>query len=79
MAVIIDKEASGPTKVSILGKETIVVDYNLFNSFVAADLIQNVKSSTYVLITDTNLAPVYVPTFQDNFQRALSELKSSLT
>ena len=52
-----------PTKVSILGRENIIVDYEIWGSFVAHDLLANVSSSTYVLITDTNLYNLYVPTF----------------
>ncbi|KAF2399605.1 Shikimate dehydrogenase [Trichodelitschia bisporula] len=61
---------TSPTKVQILGKDSIVVEYGLFDSYIAADLLQNVRSSTYVLITDTNLAPLYVPAFQTSFARA---------
>ena len=60
----------GPTKVSILGRDDIIVDYNLWGSFVVNDLFQNVQSSTYVLITDTNLYSVYVPSFEKSFSEA---------
>ena len=56
-----------PTKVSILGKENIIVDYNIWGHFVAHDLLTNVKSSTYVLITDSNLYDQYVPFFKEAF------------
>ena len=59
---------------SILGNESIFVDYNLWGSFVALDLLQHVTSSTYVLITDTNLHNIYVP----NFQKAFEEVAASL-
>ncbi|KAK0635107.1 Shikimate dehydrogenase [Bombardia bombarda] len=61
---------SDPTRIAILGKEDIVVDYNIWLSFVTHDLLQNIKSSTYVLITDTNLYPLYVPQFQAVFDKA---------
>ena len=57
-----------PTKVSILGKENIVVDYDIWGRYVAQDLLKSVPSSTYVLITDTNLQGTYVPPFQRAFQ-----------
>ncbi|OCK75725.1 Pentafunctional AroM protein [Lepidopterella palustris CBS 459.81] len=68
---------SQPTKVSILGKETIIVDYGLWESYVAHDLLTNVKSSTYVLITDTNIGPLYIPSFEKGFRQEASSLPSS--
>jgi pentafunctional AROM polypeptide len=65
-----------PTKVSILGKESIVVDYDLFENFIPHDLLTNIPASTYVLITDTNLAPLYVPIFEASFQKCLKQLGS---
>jgi len=40
------------------------------------DLISNLSSSTYVLITDTNIAPIYVPTFIEAFSRCSQALGS---
>ena len=65
-----------PTKVPILGKEAIVVDYGLWQSYVAHDLLTEIPSSTYVLITDTNIGPLYIPAFQSSFDREASTLKS---
>lgn len=59
-----------PTKVQILGKESIVVDYGLWKDYVAHDLLTNIPSSTYVLITDTNIGPLYVPAFERSFAAA---------
>ena len=64
-----------PTKVSILGREDIVVDYSIWGTYVVHDLLQNVSSSTYVLITDTNLYDTYVPSFQKAFQDVMSSVK----
>ena len=64
--------AQEPTKVEILGKASIVVDYNLWGSYIVQDLLQNVPSSTYVLVTDTNLHDHYVPSFQKAFQDVAS-------
>jgi len=50
-----------------LGREDIIVDFDIWRSFVVEDLLSNLKSSTYVLITDTNLSPLYVPGFQQAF------------
>ena len=62
-----------PTRVSILGKEDIVVDYNIWGSYIAHDLLANVPSSTYVLITDTNLYEHYVPLFEKKFNEATAQ------
>ncbi|KAK7746997.1 3-dehydroquinate dehydratase (3-dehydroquinase) [Cytospora paraplurivora] len=59
--------SAGPTRIPILGKENIIIDYDIFHNFVANDLLENYPSSTYVLITDTNIFPLYVPTFEKVF------------
>lgn len=65
---------SVPTRVSILGKDHIVVHHGIWGDWVARDLLTNVVSSTYVLITDTNLHDVYVPIFQKAFENAVKVL-----
>ncbi|MCJ1244906.1 3-dehydroquinate dehydratase (3-dehydroquinase), partial [Trapelia coarctata] len=67
-------DGKAPTKVAILGKENIIVDHGIWGSFIAHDLLTNVLSSTYVLITDTNIAKQYVPPFVTAFERTVSEL-----
>ena len=64
-----------PTWVSILEREDIVVDYDIWGSFVVNDLLKNLQSPTYVLITDTNLFPLYVPTFVAAFSSAIVKEK----
>lgn len=59
---------SGPTKVSILGRESIHVDYGIFGKYVINDLLENFFSSTYVLVTDSNLFDRYVPLFAATFK-----------
>jgi pentafunctional AROM polypeptide len=66
-----------PTKVKILGKDSIVVDYGLWQGYIAEDLLRNIPSSTYVLITDTNIAHRYVPTFERSFAAAAESVSSS--
>ncbi|KAK7746624.1 3-dehydroquinate dehydratase (3-dehydroquinase) [Diatrype stigma] len=62
--------SSGPTRISILGSDSIVVDHGIWLSFVPGDLVENLRSSTYVLITDTNLHDRYVPPFERQFAEA---------
>lgn len=59
-----------PVRISILGEANIIVDHGLWLNFVAEDLIQNIPTSTYILITDTNLYDTYVPAFQARFKAA---------
>lgn len=69
-----------PTKVSILGKDSIIVDHGLFENYIAHDLLTNIASSTYALITDTNIGPTYIPRFKSSFSSAAQSLnKESLT
>jgi pentafunctional AROM polypeptide len=68
---------SEPAKVRILGKDSIVVDYGIWQSYIAQDLLTNIPSSTYVLITDTNIGPRYTPTFERAFSAAASALSAS--
>ena len=58
---------------SILGKEDIIVDYDIWGSYIAQDLLANVPSSTYVLVTDTNLYTYYVPIFVKSFNDAVAK------
>ncbi|KAH0537706.1 hypothetical protein FGG08_005513 [Glutinoglossum americanum] len=67
----------GPAKVSILGKQNIIIDFGLWRTYVANDLLSNLPSSTYVLITDTNIAPLYTQVFRDSFQKAASGLSNN--
>ncbi|KAF9870555.1 hypothetical protein CkaCkLH20_12045 [Colletotrichum karsti] len=70
---------SGPTRITILGKDDIVVDHGIWLDFVTHDLLQNLKTSTYVLITDTNLFDTYVPPFEKVFNDAAPATTRLLT
>ena len=66
-----------PTIVPILRNErAITIDYNLWGSYIAQDLLKNVSSSTYVLITDANLYDLYVPSFEKAFNDVASNMKA---
>ncbi|KAF4512992.1 hypothetical protein G6O67_000315 [Ophiocordyceps sinensis] len=60
-------ESCSPQMISILGEASIIADNGLWPARVGTDLLRNVPSSTYVLITDTNLFQTYVPLFRDIF------------
>ncbi|KAG0263627.1 3-dehydroquinate dehydratase (3-dehydroquinase) [Mortierella polycephala] len=60
-------------KVSILGSETIVLGFHIFD-YLLRDTLSNFKASTYVIITDTNLQKLYLDRFQTSFFRIAQEL-----
>ncbi|KAL2799825.1 EPSP synthase-domain-containing protein [Aspergillus keveii] len=66
-----------PTKISILGRESIIADFGLWRNYVAKDLINDCPSTTYVLITDTNIGSIYTPGFQKNFEDAAAAVSPS--
>ncbi|KAL2419279.1 Pentafunctional AROM polypeptide [Exophiala dermatitidis] len=63
-------------RVSLLGKESIIINFGLWRNYVAADLLSNLESSTYVLITDTNIGSIYTASFREVFE-AEEKQKSS--
>lgn len=73
------REASGhgPERISILGEDSIIADYGIWLDLVARDLVEHMPSSTYVLITDTNLFDRYVPPFRSQFEAAVAAHKSA--
>ncbi|KAL5621241.1 hypothetical protein BROUX41_006711 [Berkeleyomyces rouxiae] len=72
-----DSQSSAPTRVPILGQENIIINSGLWLDFVPRELLSSIASSTYVLITDTNLYDTYVPSFQSAFEQ-LAAAKSDV-
>ncbi|KKK26670.1 putative pentafunctional polypeptide (AroM) [Aspergillus rambellii] len=66
-----------PTKISILGHESIIADFGLWRNYVAQDLISGCPSTTYVLITDTNIGSIYTPGFEKAFEDAAASVSPS--
>jgi pentafunctional AROM polypeptide len=60
-------------KVSILGKESIHCGFHLI-PYIARTVVSTLTSSTYVLITDTNVANFHLASFETEFEALLSEL-----
>ncbi|KAJ2321159.1 hypothetical protein GGI00_006106, partial [Coemansia sp. RSA 2681] len=57
-------------RISILGSESIVCGFHLVD-YIWTDIFSNLPAaSTYVLITDTNLARLYLEQYQESFQAA---------
>lgn len=67
-----------PTRVSVLGRESIAVGYALWQHYVAQDLQANLPSTSYVLITDSNLSPIYASSFKASFAKAFHASQSRL-
>ncbi|KAL0570752.1 hypothetical protein V5O48_011218, partial [Marasmius crinis-equi] len=62
-------------KVSILGKNSIHCGFHLV-PHIAHTVLSQLPSSTYVLITDTNIAKYHLSAFQDEFKAALVDQQS---
>ncbi|KAF9451572.1 Shikimate dehydrogenase [Macrolepiota fuliginosa MF-IS2] len=63
-------------KVSILGKDSIHCGFHLI-PYIAHTVITTLSSSTYVLITDTNIAKFHLKAFEDVFRTTLGSQASS--
>ncbi|KAG0019084.1 3-dehydroquinate dehydratase (3-dehydroquinase) [Podila clonocystis] len=62
-------------KVSILGSETIILGFHIFD-YLLRDTLSNFKASTYVIVTDTNLQKLYLDRFLASFHKISRELSS---
>src|SRR3954451_13347108 len=60
---------AGISKLSILGRECIIVGYDLLSSYVTKDIITNIPSSTYVAITDKNISILYLSCLREAFAK----------
>lgn len=69
---------ASPVVIPILGQPSIVVDKGLWADFIVQDLLKNASSSTYVLITDTNLHDTYVPRFRASFESLTKDCDTRL-
>ncbi len=65
-----------PARVSVLGKDSVVLAFGLWKNYVVRDLLTNLPSSTYVLVTDTNIGQLYVQSFKTTFEEACSQVKA---
>ena len=68
--------ASKEVRVKLLGKESIIINFGLWKNYVAHDLLSNLTSSTYVLITDTNISKLYADPFRHAFE-AIKQTQSA--
>ncbi|KAG6916998.1 hypothetical protein DXG01_004343 [Tephrocybe rancida] len=63
-------------KVSILGEESIHCGFHLI-SYIAHTVITTLPSSTYVLVTDSNVANFHLKSFEQEFEAALEKLSGA--
>ncbi|KAJ2960514.1 hypothetical protein NQZ79_g4120 [Umbelopsis isabellina] len=64
------------TKVSILGSESIILGFHL-TEYILKDILTNIPASNYVIITDTNLAPIYLPNLVERFNHHSAEISAA--
>lgn len=62
--------------ISLLGKDSIIIKFGLWKHYVAQDLLNKLVSTTYVLITDTNIGGLYIDTFRQAFDEENAALGS---
>lgn len=62
-------------RVSILGKDSIHCGFHLV-PYIIETVLKTLPSSTYVLITDTNVASLFLTAFTGEFNSALANSKS---
>jgi pentafunctional AROM polypeptide len=63
--------------IDILGRENAIhVGIDLV-SYVADTVVSSLPSSTYALVTDTNIAALLLPEFTANFERAIATFRPS--
>ncbi|EPY50300.1 pentafunctional aromatic polypeptide Aro1 [Schizosaccharomyces cryophilus OY26] len=58
--------------VPILGKETVKVGFGL-NEYVATEILKEFQSSTYIVITDSNIAPHHLEPFERTFRNTIKK------
>ncbi|KAG6854002.1 hypothetical protein C0991_011659 [Blastosporella zonata] len=63
-------------KVSILGKESIHCGFHLI-PYIAQTVITSLASSTYVLVTDSNVANFHLKSFEQEFEASLEKLSTN--
>lgn len=54
-----------------------MADFGIWRNYVAKDLISGCPSTTYVLVTDTNIGSIYTPGFQKSFEEAAATVSPS--
>lgn len=61
--------------VPILGKDTVRVGFGI-HQYICTEILENFKSSTYVVITDSNIAPLYLEKIESTFNKSIKDAKA---
>lgn len=56
-------------RLNVLGRDCIHLGDDLWSQYVLEDLSSSINSSTYVLVTDENIGPLYTPEFEQRFNQ----------
>jgi pentafunctional AROM polypeptide len=64
------------TKVSVLGKEALHCGFHL-SSYIARTIVETLSASTYVILTDTNIASFHLKHYEAVFGQAIRAKASS--
>jgi len=73
MSTLSEQPEPDVAKVSILNEESIILGFHL-TKLMLRDVITNIPSSTYVIITDKNIAPIYLSKIVVDFNLISSEI-----
>ncbi|CAB4490796.1 unnamed protein product [Rhizophagus irregularis] len=73
MGTLLEQPEPEVVKVSILNEESIILGFHL-TKFMLRDILSNIPSSTYVVITDKNIAPIYLSKIITDFEKVASKL-----
>ena len=63
-------------KVSILGRDSIHCGFHLI-PYIAHTVLTTLPASVYALITDTNVAPFYLDSFEQAFKTEINKVSHS--
>ncbi|RKO84400.1 hypothetical protein BDK51DRAFT_24922, partial [Blyttiomyces helicus] len=66
-----------PQRVSILGTDSIVVGHNLIPT-ITKEVLDAVPASAYIIVTDTNVAPLHLDALLSAFKAALADKPARL-
>jgi len=73
-----ETEVAQEVRIRVLNNpECIIINFGLWRNYVAQDLLTNFPSSTYVLITDTNIGEKYAEPFRKAFEDATGPASKS--
>ncbi|CAG8672983.1 2299_t:CDS:2, partial [Cetraspora pellucida] len=73
MSTFTEQPEPSVEKISILNEESIILGFHL-TEYMIRDIILNIPVSTYALITDSNIASIYLENLSNRFKNIVSKL-----